>query len=299
MAEQAGVNVMPLPQLPARLSTGHKGTFGRVLLIGGSVGMAGSISLSGLAALRSGSGLVSVATPKSVQSVVASFNPCYMTIGLDVSETGELAESNSADFLTALRLNEMDAVGIGPGLGQSVAAAALLKLVLGSASCPVVLDADALNIAAQSDLLRHTDRRQPIVITPHPGEFSRLCGQPIPRTPADREQAAIEFAQSCQSSTHPLIVVLKGAGTIVTNGHRMFRNKTGNSGMATGGTGDVLTGIVTSLMGQKMEPLAAAALAVHIHGLAGDLAAAKFSERGMIAADLLDCLPQAWLQLSS
>lgn len=275
-----------VPTLPERPENGHKGTFGKVLLIGGSVGMSGAVCLSSVSALRSGSGLVTAAIPRSIQMVVANHEPCVMTIGLATDTAGQLA-SLSQELIQGL-FAEKDVVAIGPGLGQSVPAAELVRIVLESCCVPLVLDADALNVAA-GGLLARRKKETPCVITPHPGEFSRLTGRAIADDEETRIEMAVEFAR-----THALTVVLKGRRTVVTNGVRLFINSTGNSGMATAGSGDVLTGIVASLLGQKLAAFEAAALAVHVHGRAGDLAAAEFGQRGMIASDLLKALPQIW-----
>lgn len=285
------------PPLPPRPADGHKGTFGRILLVGGSTGMSGAVCLSGKAALRSGSGLVSVAVPCSIQPIVAGYEPSYMTIGLSEDSAGQLLLPTS-DLLQR-KLVGMDAVGIGPGLGQSQGVCDLVRWIIQTVHCPLVIDADALNAAAQERMFPSVGpgsrggmaRR---VITPHPGEFSRLTGFSVEEILDNRESIASDFARE-----NGLIVVLKGPETIVTDGHLLYRNPTGNSGMATGGTGDVLTGVLTSLLGQRMAPFDAASLAVYVHGLAGDLAAVELSGRGLIASDLLDYLPRAWKVLES
>jgi NAD(P)H-hydrate epimerase len=274
-----------------RPEDGHKGTFGKVVIIGGSVGMSGAVCLASAAALRTGSGLVTAAIPRSIQPIVAGFEPSVMTIGLrDDPESGLLTQTT--DDIARL-VEGRDAVGTGPGLGRSPAAAQLVRDLLLTATCPMVVDADGLNVAAEHDLFASRGD-WPCVVTPHPGEFSRLTGKSISEIERHREEMAQEFA-----AKHQLIVALKGRGTIVTDGVRLFRNSTGNSGMATGGTGDVLTGIVTSLLGQHLPPFEATAIAVHAHGLAGDIAAEQFTQRGMIASDLLSCLPQAWRRLEN
>ena len=282
----------PVPALPGRPENAHKGTFGKVLIIGGSVGMSGAVCLSSVSALRSGSGLVTAAIPQSIQMVVASYEPCVMTIGLSTNSDGLLAS------LSTERIEELlagkDAVAIGPGLGQSAAAAELVAAVLEICRVPLILDADALNAAAAHGLLPKRNAESPCVITPHPGEFSLLTGKPISDDEETRISASVEFAMA-----HKLTVALKGPRTVVTNGERVFMNTTGNSGMATGGSGDVLAGIVTSLLGQKMNAFEAAALAVHAHGRAGDLAESDLGQRGMIASDLLRSLPKAWEKLES
>ncbi len=278
--------------LPDRPQDGHKGTFGRVLIIGGSIGMSGAVCLSSVSALRSGSGLVTAAIPRSVQMTIAGYEPCVMTIGLETDSNGQLA------LLTRERIEELlagkDAVAIGPGLGQSEAAVELVSLVLEVCRVPLVLDADALNAAAVGGLLEKRNKETACVITPHPGEFTRLTGLQISDDEDTRITMSADFAR-----THDLTVVLKGPRTVVTNGARLFVNTTGNSGMATAGSGDVLTGIVASLLGQKMIPFEAAALAVNVHGRAGNFAAYELGQRGMIASDLLRALPKAWEQMES
>lgn len=278
------------PALPVRDPKGHKGSFGRVLLIGGSVGMSGAMCLAATAALKSGSGLVTAAVPRSIQSLVASFEPSYMTIGLPVTDEGGL-DSIGAASLTDLLLAK-DAIAIGPGLGQSVPASHLLSMLMTCTPAPIVMDADALNLAAHHRIFSGGKRMQSCIVTPHPGEFARLTGLSIADINSRRESTAADFA-----ANHQLVVVLKGARTVVTDGRQIYVNSTGNSGMATGGSGDVLTGVITSLLGQGMLPFDAAALAVHAHGLAGDLAAASLGKRGMIASDLLQFLPAAWQSL--
>ncbi len=278
-----------LPPLPARPADGHKGTFGRVLLIGGSPGMSGALRLSGIAALRSGSGLVQAAASEQTISLIAASEPCLMTVALAADLHG-LRPPAAAEISTLL--NRQQAVGCGPGLGTCRGAQALVQQLLTQAAVPLVLDADALNLCAEHKLLPLRNKEIPCVITPHPGEFARLTGHTTAQISQSRPELAREFAL-----LHKLVVVLKGPQTIVTDGTRYYLNQTGNSGMATGGSGDVLTGITTSLLGQGIEAFAAAAIAVHVHGIAGDLAAQQLSPRGMIASDLLTWLPGAWKQI--
>jgi NAD(P)H-hydrate epimerase len=259
-------------------------------MVTGSVGMSGAACLAATAALRGGAGLVFAAVPQSIQPIVAGFEPCYMTIGLPCDADGQLSHVPQTQIkeLTTGK----DAIAIGPGLGTSDHAAELVACLLQHATCPVVLDADGLNIAAEHQLLTAHDKASRLVLTPHPGEFARLSGLSISDINSRREQVAVNFAKQCQA-----VVVLKGAGTVVTDGEQVFTNTTGNPGMATGGTGDVLTGLLAAQLAQGLSPFDAACLAVHVHGLAGDLAAEQLSQRGMIASDLLTFLPQAWKQL--
>ncbi|MCX7388645.1 MAG: NAD(P)H-hydrate dehydratase [Planctomycetota bacterium] len=279
-----------VPMLPDRPQDGHKGTFGKVLIIGGSIGMSGAVCLSSVSALRSGSGLVTAAIPRSIQMTVAAYEPCVMTIGLETDCHGQLA-SLSRERIAEL-LAGKDAVALGPGLGQSPEVTDLVSLVLEFCRVPLVLDADALNAVAMGGLWAKRDKRSACVITPHPGEFARLTGLSIPDDEDTRIKMSADFAR-----THQLTVVLKGPRTVVTNGTRLFVNATGNSGMATAGSGDVLTGIVASLLGQKMHAFEAAALAVNAHGRAGNFAAFELGQRGMIASDLMMALPKSWKQM--
>lgn len=263
--------ITAVPTLPPRPRDGHKGTFGRVLVIAGSRGMSGTAVLCGSAALKGGAGLVTVMCPESIQDIVAAGNPCYMTTKLD----GALHALAGADV-----------VAIGPGLGSEPFVAAFVKMVAMRFSKPIVIDADALNALSPFE----GPRSSPTILTPHPGEFARLRGEPTPTEHEARREAAIAFAKK-----HHVVLLLKGHRTIVTDGERVFINFTGNPGMATGGTGDVLTGLIAALLGQGLAPFDAAVLGAHLHGVAGDLAAKALGEVSMTALDLLQCLPQAFM----
>ena len=278
--------ISDIPQLPSRAVDSHKGSYGRVVLIGGSIGMSGAISLAGLGALRGGAGLVYLACPRSVWSAVAAIEPSYLTVPLPEDSLGRLAIPSIPDIMTACQ--NADAVAIGPGLGQSDELREVVSQVIRGVDVPCVVDADALNLLVERQGL-FASARSLRVLTPHPGEFARLTGLPIREIQAHRESLAVEFAQR-----HRVVLVLKGAGTIVTDGDRLFINRTGNPGMATGGTGDVLTGLITALIAQGADPFDAACLGCHLHGLAGDLAAEELSPPGMIASDLPKYLPLAW-----
>jgi NAD(P)H-hydrate epimerase len=247
--------------------------------------MSGAAILCASGALRGGAGLVRVATPAGIQPLVAAGNPCYMTVPLPEDPDGRLAPAAASDL--AELAGGATATAIGPGLGRSTALADLLLAVFSQTTVPLVLDADALNALAgrTSDLRLH---HGPVVVTPHPGEFARLIGCDIPTVQADRQGLAARFA-----AAHNAVVVLKGHGTVVTDGERLAVNATGNAGMATGGTGDVLAGIVVALLCQGLEPFAAARLGVHLHGLAGDLARDDIGETSLIATDLVEYLPRA------
>ncbi|MES2789226.1 MAG: NAD(P)H-hydrate dehydratase [Planctomycetota bacterium] len=276
-------------QLPARPTEGNKGTFGRALILAGSVGMSGAAALSGVAALRGGAGLVTVAVPSPIQPIVASFEPSYMTLALPATAEGQFSRE-TLEKLPKL-VSHASAVACGPGWGQSAELSEILGWLLQNVSQPLVVDADALNLLAQSpDLLGQA--AGPRILTPHPGEFARLVKSDVPTVQRQRIDLAVKFA-----AQHRVVVLLKGAGTVITDGTRVAINNTGNSGMGTGGTGDVLTGLLTALLGQGLEPFAAARLAAHLHGLAGDLAAAELSQPALIASDLPHYFGPAWLQL--
>lgn len=283
--------VTSFPSLPERPADGHKGTFGRVLIVAGSRGMSGAACLCGKAALRGGSGLVFVATPQSTQPIVAGFEPSYLTLPLSEDETGRIDAAALATLLE--RSQGMDAIALGPGLGQSTGLRLLVHELYRSLQQPMVVDADGLNMLAKSAgvLGKHAGPR---VLTPHVGEFTRLTGLQTGEIQADRQQIAGTFA-----AQHDVTLLLKGPATLTTDGERFALNTTGNSGMGTGGTGDVLTGLIVALLGQGMSPFEAAQLGAFVHGAAGDRAAATRTERSLIASDLLDTLPAAWQDANS
>src|SRR5438093_6350327 len=275
-----------LPRLAARPADSNKGDFGRILIVAGSRGMSGAAVLCGSAALRSGAGLVYVAVPESIQPIIGGANPCYLTAALPEDEQG-LLSAEAAPALLKLAEGK-HVLAVGPGLGRGPGISSLIAALLTQVPLPLVLDADGLNAVGQ-DTGRFKGRKAPLIITPHPGEFARLIGSDIKTVQAQRQELAVRFA-----AEHDIVVVLKGYGTLVTDGRRLFRNLTGNPGMATGGTGDVLTGLIAALVGQHLEPFAAAQLGVYLHGLAGDLARDDLGEVSLIANDLLDYLPRAF-----
>lgn len=282
-----------VPTLPKRRADGHKGLYGSILVVAGGRGMAGAAALAGASALRSGAGLVRVACPAEIQPTVASFEPSYMTFPLKNDDDGFLSFVPTRNALEKL-LPDADVLAIGPGLGQSDGLRQLIRWVIESVDIPTVLDADGLNaLAGQTEILRHLKR--PLVITPHPGEFARLSQTSTEAIQADREGRAADFA----SLAEPLVVVLKGKGSIVTDGRRLYVNATGNPGMASGGVGDVLTGVIAALIGQKLPAFEAAQLGVYVHGLAGDIARDQNGEVGMISGDVVDALPDAFYHLPS
>ncbi|MGC8643924.1 MAG: NAD(P)H-hydrate dehydratase [Isosphaeraceae bacterium] len=280
--------VESLPSLPPRDLDSHKGRFGTVLVIAGGRGMAGAAALCGASALRSGAGLVRVASPAEVQPTVASFEPSYMTYPLPDDGQGMIRFEPSIPLLQRL-IEPADVVAVGPGLGQSEDIRALVRWLVTSTDRPLVIDADGLNVlAGMVDILAGLTR--PVILTPHPGEFARLVGGSVQSIQADRITHASEFARRFES----VVVVLKGAGTVVTSGRQVYVNATGNPGMATGGAGDVLTGVIAGLLGQKLPPFQAAQFGVYIHGVAGDIARDQNGMVGMIAGDIVDALPDAF-----
>jgi NAD(P)H-hydrate epimerase len=245
--------------------------------------MAGAIALAGMAALRSGAGLVTVAVPDTCLDVVAAIEPCYLTLALPTDGEARIV----AEARDRLQAQPADCLGCGPGLGRGPHVDSLVRWLYQTVPQPMVVDADALNaLAHQRVPLRSA--AGPRVLTPHPGEFRRLLERP------DATVAQLRAAVDSFAIEQHVIVVLKGHRSIITDGQFHFENGTGNPGMATGGTGDVLTGLLTALIAQGMEPLPAARLATHLHGLAGDLAAERMGQVSLIARDLIDALPAAF-----
>ncbi len=279
-----------IPEIKPRLTDAHKGDFGKVCIIGGSWGMSGAAALAGRAALRAGSGLVRVAVPKCILPVVAAIEPCFTTIGLVEDDQGRISSRSLYTILDAVTDN--DAIAFGPGVGISNAVRGILEALLKLEELALVIDADGLN-----NLSRVTewpeDMKADVVLTPHPGEMKRLWqGLYREDAPIDRQQQAIEFADRSGC-----VVVLKGAGTVISDGQRVYVNTTGNPGMATAGSGDVLAGVITSLLGQGFGGFEAALLGVYVHGLAGDIAAEKIGQISLIATDIIDSLGAAFIQM--
>lgn len=264
--------------LPKRQPDAHKGMFGRILLLCGSVGYTGAAALAAMGALRSGAGLVYLGVPESIYAIEATKLTEAMVFPLP-EENGKLSSRAIPEILK--RISKMDAVLIGPGLGQSEDTLMVTQAVLTYAQCPVVLDADGINVmAAHRNILR--ERHDPTVLTPHDGEFRKLCQQETGRI-SDTMTLAEDIG---------CILLRKGHRTLITDGVVCYENHTGNPGMATGGSGDVLAGMIVSLIGQGMAPLEAAACAAWLHGKAGDLCAKKLGMYGMLPSDLLEVLPR-------
>lgn len=265
--------------LPERDPFGHKGSFGKVLLLCGSRGFTGAAYLAAMGALRSGAGLVYLGVPESIYAIEAVKLNEPVVFPLPDKE-GKLSEEAVPEIRK--RLPAMDAVLVGCGLGISEGTLAVVKAVLENAACPVVLDADGINVlSGHMDILR--GRQYPTILTPHDGEFRRVGGS----VGDDRMASAGAFA-----SEFGCVLLLKGHRTCITDGQTGYVNGTGNPGMAVGGSGDVLAGILTGLLGQGMEPLKAAACAAWLHGAAGDLCASELGQYAMLPADMLSALPR-------
>lgn len=268
-----------LSLLPDRLLNTHKGDYGKILLICGSRGYTGAAALAAMGALRSGAGLVYLAVPESIYEIeaVKLWEPVIIPLS---DQDGKLA-LDASDQIRAL-MKGKDAVLIGPGLGKSEGVFRAVKTVLDEFTGPVVLDADGINVLAQHmDILR--GRTSPTILTPHAGEFARICDS----ISGDRAKDAADFA-----SNYGVILLLKGNRTVITDGKTLYINETGNPGMAVGGSGDILSGIIASLLGQGLCPLEAAACSAWLHGAAGDYCAAQIGQYGMLPTDMLDALPR-------
>ncbi|MDO8303375.1 MAG: NAD(P)H-hydrate dehydratase [Sedimentisphaerales bacterium] len=276
-----------VPRLKKRASDAHKGDFGKVLVIAGSAGMSGAAALVGKAALRSGSGLVRVAVPERILPIVAGLEPCYTMIPLAEDTKGYISGKAILAVLDATAEN--DVIAFGPGIGTTHGAAIVLDALLRQKELKLVVDADGLNnLAKMKDWPSKCKAK--LIVTPHPGEMKRLW-QSLFRTPLplDRIDQAVTLSKKIGA-----VVVLKGAGTVVSDGSRVYVNTTGNPGMATAGSGDVLTGIITSLYGQGFDAFEAAILGVYTHGLAGDIAAKKCGQISLIATDIINALGEAF-----
>ncbi|PIE23871.1 MAG: NAD(P)H-hydrate dehydratase [Planctomycetota bacterium] len=282
-------NVEGLPSLPERPRAAHKGSFGTCALIGGSDGMLGAIFLAARAALRSGLGLCRMGLPSEGLGPAPVAVPEATSFGLP-SDEGAISSLACDEALEQCR--RVSVVAMGPGLSLRGTAPQFARDFSQALNKPLVLDADGINaLDSQPELLRK--RRAATILTPHPGEAARLLDwHNAAEVQGDRKRAIQEL-----HSRSGAVVVLKGKGTLVFDGERLYENQTGNPGMASGGSGDVLTGIVTGLLAQGLEPFEAAQLAVAVHGMAGDLVAAEASEMGLIASDLIETLPRVWRQL--
>lgn len=265
--------------LPDRDPWGHKGCFGKILLLCGSRGYTGAAYLAAMGAMRSGAGLCFLGVPESIYEIEA--------VKLNEPVVFPLPDESGRFSILAVpeiekRLSQMDAVLIGCGIGQSAGTLAVVKLVLEQAKCPVIVDADGINVLAEhKDILR--GRAYPTILTPHDGEFVRFGGT----IGDDRMASAAYFSREWNS-----IILLKGHRTCITDGKTGYLNNTGNPGMAVGGSGDILAGIIVSLLGQGLSPLEAAACGAWIHGASGDLCAEEIGQYGMLPTDMLTRIPR-------
>jgi NAD(P)H-hydrate epimerase len=273
----------------AREADTHKGDYGTVLVVAGSQGKTGAAQLTAVGALRSGAGLVTAAVPAACQAIVAAMAPEYMTEA--IREVGDDLDLDAVDRLLSL---SADVIAIGPGLGQRPSTRRFVRTLVDRATTPLVIDADGLNAFADDPAELTGREGRTVIITPHPGELARLTGMTTDEVQANRLGVAQRFAAS-----HRLYVILKGHRTLIaTPDEKIFINPTGNPGMATGGTGDVLTGVVSAWLAQLLDAEAACKLAVYLHGLAGDLAEADEGEVAMTAGDLAARLGAAFKELT-
>lgn len=268
----------------------HKGSYGRVGIIGGSLGMTGSVYLSAEAGLRTGSGLVYLLAPKSLVYIISIKLIEGIVYPIEDLGRGHFLEASLEDIRE--KIKNLDALALGPGMGIDEARIFLTGKILESFTGPMVIDADGINCLARQKEILLRDKRN-IILTPHPGEMARLINKDIDFVENNREKVARNLA-----SKYGLIVVLKGANTIVTSGDRVYVNESGNPGMATAGSGDVLTGIILSLLGQGMGLFDSAKLGVYLHGVAGDLARNDKGEYGMLARDIVENIPYGIKQIS-
>ncbi len=294
--EQVGVreNVLTMRDaaelLPPRPFDGHKGTFGTVVVVAGSVGYTGAAALTALSALRTGAGLVYLGVPSSLNDIMET--KLTEVITRPLAETA--ARSLSPESLLDIRelLENAEALALGPGISRDQETQSLVRSIVAEMRVPCVIDADGLNALTPEGVGQRTGEA-PVVLTPHPGEMARLAGCSIGGVLADREGVARATAVKARAT-----VVLKGVGSVVAApSGELYMNPTGNSGLASGGTGDVLTGIIAGFLGQGVAATEAAALGAFVHGLAGDLAAEALGEAGMIAGDVLDHVPYALMEL--
>ncbi len=277
-------------KLPARVKDSNKGDYGKVFIIAGSTGLTGAAVLAASAALRSGTGLITVGIPKSLNVIMEAKLTEVMSIPLEDEGKGVLSLKCVSQIIE--KLNKTDALVFGPGLSTNTAILAILTDILKQSDVPIIIDADGINALARNINVLE-ERKCPVVITPHPAEMSRLTGLSIQKIQENRIKVAQDFAKQWK-----ITVVLKGARTIIAcpNGD-IFINCTGNAGMATGGMGDVLSGIIASLIGQGMDEENAAVVGVYLHGVAGDVCSEDIGQHGLIPTDVIERLPMVFRQL--
>jgi NAD(P)H-hydrate epimerase len=279
------------PHFPPRPRDAHKGTYGHLLVVAGSVGKTGAAALAAMAAMRSGTGLVTVATPESQQPIVAGLVREPMTLPLAETRARTVGAAAHATLVEAARAR--DAVAIGPGLGLEAETQDVVRRLVRELEEPMAIDADGLTaLAAHLELLREAGG--PRCLTPHPGEMARMLGVKVTEVQKDRVEVVRAFA-----TAHGVHCVLKGAASVIgVPDGRVFLNPTGNPGMASGGTGDVLTGVLGGFLARGLEPATALTAAVYLHGLAGDLAAERVGQEALVAGDLIEALPAAFAALA-
>jgi NAD(P)H-hydrate epimerase len=276
-------------RIKSRSRGAHKGVFGHVFVLAGSEGLTGAAYLTSQAALLSGSGLVTLGIPKGLNAIMEMKLTEVMTLPLGETKDGALKKSCEGRILDFAR--KAQALAIGPGLSREEETGELVRGLLKKIDKPIVLDADGIN-AFERQVEGLNDRKAPLVMTPHPGELSRIIGTGIGDIQRDRARWAEEASKRFDA-----IVVLKGYKTVVADGGSIYINESGNPGMATGGTGDILTGVIASLIGQGLGPFGAAKLGCYVHGVAGDLAVREVGEVSLKASDVLDFLPKAFKAL--
>ncbi len=291
------VKIKSLPKLNPRKNNTHKGSYGRVLVLAGSPGLTGAAYLCSKAALRSGSGIVTLGIPESLNPVMEAKLTCVMTHPLPETKVSTLSKKGRTEIIKLCESH--DVVALGPGLSQQPETRELILWLIKNIDRDIVIDADGLNALSDNVNVLHKIKKH-VVLTPHPGEMSRLTGLGSAKNvQKERLNTATQFVQSIRkklSDERRVILVLKGDKTIVADSGKVYVNRTGNPGMATAGTGDVLTGIIASLIGQGYDVFDASQLGVYIHGLAGDIAAKKKGERSMIASDIIEYLPDAFIK---
>jgi len=277
--------------LPVRKICSHKGDLGHILFLAGSRGMTGATLLCSYAALRTGAGLVTVGTPASQQPIIAKrVQPEAMTLSLKETGSGSLSVSCYQEIERYIERRKVGVLAIGPGLSTQPSTKELVKKILKNMNLPLVLDADGINaLAGQKTYSLLRNYKSEIVITPHPGEMGRLINLPVSKIQQKRSETAKKFAEE-----NSVVCVLKGHNTVITDGKKVYINPTGNPGMATGGSGDVLTGMLAAFAGQiKGHLLYSAVVAVYLHGLAGDLAEKDKTQISMTAGDIIEKIPEA------
>ena len=281
--------ITQIPKLPLRKPDAHKGSFGKVCIIGGSLGMSGAPAIAGRAAMRSGAGLVRVAIPQSILSIVAAIEPCCTTIPLPNDKNGCISAKALGTILKSVEDN--DVLAFGPGVGTTRGVKDVLAALIAQPNLKIIIDADGLNCLAKTTSWTES-KKASLTLTPHPGEMKRLWAslfREAPPTERTDQAAALSERTGCT-------IVLKGAETVVCGKNKIYTNTTGNPGMATAGSGDVLTGIIAALAGQGLDEFDSAVSGVYIHGLAGDIAAEAIGQISLIATDIIDCLGNTFKQ---